>query len=379
MIPNKPLGTSTLCALAAGALLLYATQAATCAVVPSGLVSCWSAEGSAIDAMGVNSGTLLNGATFAPGKVGEAFSFNGVRAHIRIPDAPSLRLTKALTVEAWVYPTAFGGLAHEIISKFDHPSTYPYLNQRAYTFAVNSVGKLYLLVSADGGTRGCAGVPSTDSLPLNQWSHVAGTYDGAALRLYINGSPAGQIPYSSGIFPGSDDLSIGGVVGGVPMGQMSSAFAGKIDEPAIYSRALSAAEILAIYNAGPAGKGSPTPALNVTSQPASQPVTPLANVIGSASHTAAIANSLGSVTSGSTILATNPAEVSISTYVGVTIEGVPGATYGIQATTDLIDANGWRGVANITLEVPKQLWIDVAPATQPQRFYRVVPGPISIP
>jgi hypothetical protein len=325
--------------------------------------------------MGVNSGTLLNGATFAPGKVGQAFSLSGVRAHIRIPDAPSLRLTKALTVEAWVYPTAFGGLAHEIISKFDHPSTYPYLNQRAYTFAVNSVGKLYLLVSSDGGTGGCAGVPSTDFLPLNQWSHVAGTYDGAALRVYINGVLAGQIPYSSGIFPGSDDLSIGGVVGGVPMGQMSSAFAGKIDEPAIYSRALSAAEILALYNAGPAGKVSPTPAPTVISQPASQP----ANVISSASHTAAIANSLGSVTSGSTILATNPAGVSIGTYAGVTIEGVPGATYGIQTTTDLTDANGWRGVANVTLEAPKQLWIDVAPATQPQRFYRVVPGPISIP
>jgi hypothetical protein len=56
-----------------------------------------------------------------------------------------------------------------------------------------------------------------------------------------------------------------------------------------------------------------------------------------------------------------------------------GLTYGIQYNTDLSNTNGWRGMANITLSVPTELWFDVQPANQAHRFYRVVPGPISIP
>ena len=72
--------------------------------------------------------------------------------------------------------------------------------------------------------------------------------------------------------------------------------------------------------------------------------------------------------------------VSIATYAGLTIDGAVGQTYGIQATTDLSNANGWAGVANVTLTQPTQIWYDSqSTAQQPKRFYRVVAGPISIP
>jgi hypothetical protein len=92
-----------------------------------------------------------------------------------------------------------------------------------------------------------------------------------------------------------------------------------------------------------------------------------------------ISNSLGSITSSNAYLTVNPAGVSVALYAGVTIDGVVGLTYGIQSNTDLSNTNGWRGVANVTLATPSELWFDVQPANQPYRYYRVVPGPISIP
>ena len=75
----------------------------------------------------------------------------------------------------------------------------------------------------------------------------------------------------------------------------------------------------------------------------------------------------------------NPAGVSLALYAGITIEGVVGLTYGIQYSTDLSNTNSWHGMANVTLGAPTQLWFDIQPASQPQRYYRVVPGPITVP
>jgi hypothetical protein len=70
-------------------------------------------------------------------------------------------------------------------------------------------------------------------------------------------------------------------------------------------------------------------------------------------------------------------ETRIDLYPGLTIEGDVGRTYGIQYSTDLDGA--WRGLANITLNVPRQIWFDPRGASQPRRFYRVFPRPVSIP
>jgi len=77
--------------------------------------------------------------------------------------------------------------------------------------------------------------------------------------------------------------------------------------------------------------------------------------------------------------AVEQASLSIGLYPGLTIRGVVGQTYGIQYTTALGSSAEWRGVANITLSAPTQTWVDPQPASGPQRYYRVVPGPISIP
>ena len=85
------------------------------------------------------------------------------------------------------------------------------------------------------------------------------------------------------------------------------------------------------------------------------------------------------VTSGAARLAVETGCVDIALYAGVTFDGIVGQTYGIQSTTDLSNTNSWVGRTNITLTMPTFLWYDSQPATLPQQYYRVVPGPILIP
>jgi hypothetical protein len=99
------------------------------------------------------------------------------------------------------------------------------------------------------------------------------------------------------------------------------------------------------------------------------------------SYTVVVVNSAGNATtSDPATLTVSTAGVNIALYAGVTIDGVAGQTYGIQSLTNLNNQNTWVGRTNITLPTPTFLWQDTQPiTTQPQSYYRVVPGPISIP
>jgi hypothetical protein len=384
------------------------THAGECTTPPSGLTAWWPGNGNFDDLAGTSPGINENGVAFVLGRVGQAFSFDGTNSHIRIADNPNLHFTNALTIEAWIYPTSLG-TAGNIVSK------WAVLNpgQACYTTLVLPDGRLNFAVSALGDGFAVVSTSTANSAVPNQWTHFAASYDGSALRVYLNGTCEGQVAYNQGIFPGTDPLTIGaaGVYAG---GRVLSPFAGLIDEPAVYNRALSGTEIQAIYNAGNAGKcGLPV----IMRQPTSQvgfwgkgvsfgvkavgvpPLiyqwlkdgSPVEGATGASlaltnlqlsdagGYSVVVTNSLGTTTSSSAYLTVNPAGVSITMYAGVTIDGVVGLTYGIQANTDLSNTNGWRGLANVTLETPSELWFDVQPATQPRRFYRVLPGPIPIP
>src|SRR4029077_8071352 len=75
----------------------------------TGLLARWSAEEDAADFVGHNYCVLTGGVLFAPGKVGEAFNFNGTTADVKVADSPVLQSAfSALSLDAWVYPTAYG-------------------------------------------------------------------------------------------------------------------------------------------------------------------------------------------------------------------------------------------------------------------------------
>ena len=74
-------------------------------------------------------------------------------------------------------------------------------------------------------------------MPLNTWTHVAMTYNGAQMRLYVNGVLVGQRAQTGSIQTNNGQLRIGG---SAAFGEF---FQGMIDEVRIYNRALSATEI----------------------------------------------------------------------------------------------------------------------------------------
>jgi hypothetical protein len=77
------------------------TPAGSCATPPSGLVSWWRAEGNALDQAGTNNGTLVGNTTYGPGRVGQAFVFDGSGDAVSLGNPTNLQLQN-FTIEAWV-------------------------------------------------------------------------------------------------------------------------------------------------------------------------------------------------------------------------------------------------------------------------------------
>ena len=108
---------------AAGNFSPYTNVAdATTPAGPSGLVAAYGFdEGSGTtvtDASGNgNNGTITNATWSTAGKFGKALQFNGSNALVTIPDAASLRLTTAMTLEAWVNPSTVNANWRDVVYK----------------------------------------------------------------------------------------------------------------------------------------------------------------------------------------------------------------------------------------------------------------------
>src|SRR2546427_6497773 len=155
----------------------------TCIPPPPGMVAWWPGEGNGNDIRGENNGTLVGSPTFPAGEVEHAFGFNGTSQYVSIPDSPSLRPTN-LTVDAWVNPSDFSQ-DHAVLIKSALSNGG---NDFAYGLRVlgpgPSSGHAEGRITDTGGTF--ASVVSTSVLSTNQFQHIAFTYDGTDLKLYVN-------------------------------------------------------------------------------------------------------------------------------------------------------------------------------------------------
>jgi Concanavalin A-like lectin/glucanases superfamily/Divergent InlB B-repeat domain/Immunoglobulin I-set domain len=218
---------------------------ASAAPLPPGLVASWRGETDASDSIGGNHGAFFAGLIGQPpsitmaGKVGSAFEFDGT-VHVRVPDSPALRPAQ-ITVEAWVFPTGTGAGLQTIIARGSSTNEDD-------TWALVLVNRMPQFSS-----QGNHAVQGPFAIALNQWTHLATSFDGSVTRIYVNGVQVhtrldpGILVYDPVDLPmtiGSDWAS----------NQSSSRFLGRIDEVSLYNRALTGDEIVSIYHADFVGK-----------------------------------------------------------------------------------------------------------------------------
>ncbi len=147
----------------------------------SGLVAAYSFDeesGDRIpDISGQESHGLLRGAIYSTGKFGKALLFNGHGDQVIIPYASVLELKRAFTLEAWVKPEVSDSPWPAVIQK---GGDQYFLYSGAY---------MATLVPNGGGTFGGAneGVAAPKPIVPGVWSHLATTYDGSVIRIYVNG------------------------------------------------------------------------------------------------------------------------------------------------------------------------------------------------
>jgi concanavalin A-like lectin/glucanase superfamily protein len=241
-----------------GSPALAAPPGPVCVLPPAGMVSWWPGDGNASDIQGANDGTLQGTATFAPGKVGQAFSFDGVDGFVSVADSPGLDPTGALTIDAWVFPAADAGVG-DVVAMIVNKETsvaIQYEIGRKNAVACGSGGGIptgnlaFFLGGVAGLPDDCAAwVDGNGFLPLGTWTHVALTFDGSTVSTYVNGGLARQISVGGPLTTSSGTFRIGSRESGG-----TSAWAGLIDEVEVYDRALLAEEITSIFDAGSAGK-----------------------------------------------------------------------------------------------------------------------------
>jgi PKD repeat protein len=180
------------------------------------------------DASGLGNHATASGAAWtAAGRHGGALSFDGVDDWLTVADSPSLDLSTAMTLEAWVKP--------DVISR---PWQTLLMKEGAGTFS-------YALYATAGGTAQLnawwteSHNQYVSSLPQGSWSHVAVSSDGTTMRVYVNGAQVGSTPVAGTLPNTSGPLRIAGNAV-----WDDEFFDGAIDDVRVYAKALSQIEIV---------------------------------------------------------------------------------------------------------------------------------------
>ncbi|MGC2062504.1 MAG: LamG domain-containing protein, partial [Thermodesulfovibrionales bacterium] len=227
----------------------------SCALPPSGMVSWWGGDNNALDMVGTNNGSLQNGAIFAPGKVGQAFSFDGTDDYVLIGDPvpAALQVQNEITLEAWIYAIQYPdvdtlGLIAGSQRDANMAGASIFFDGRINPNGQPALaGHIHFQI---GSGLSWHTSHTQTQVPLNQWIHIVATRKANEdAKVYYNGvpQPLTSVPWAGSVSYNGAWFAIG------QQKDVNRPFKGLIDEVAVYGRALTDGEIATIYNAGSAG------------------------------------------------------------------------------------------------------------------------------
>ncbi len=220
------------------------TATYTASAASNGPVAAWSfneASGTtAADATSNNNtATLINGATRAAGKHGNALSLDGTNDYISVPNSATTNISgSALTLSMWINPGSNSG-DKVVMGKFWNPTmTSPY-----YQFGIETSGGVPNFQAAT--TSGVQTANMGTALALNQWSHLVVVFNSGQVQFYVNGSLVATRTLSvttitargNAMYWGADIAP-------------SQYFKGLLDDVRVYNRALNATEVQTDMNTG---------------------------------------------------------------------------------------------------------------------------------
>lgn len=186
-------------------------------------------------------GTRQGGiASASPGMIDDALFFDGTDDYIKIADDPGLDVVAGLTIALWLRPAALTN-STTLVSK-----------DGAYELDFNRAGARVYSLRLGNAQRGRGLTPLT----LDAWQHVAVTWDGITVRYYYQGNADGTGQCTGPLPNNTNDLGLGGRPPSFLSGIAQMLFSGGLDDVRLYNRALSAAEVAAIFQ----NQGTTSPA-----------------------------------------------------------------------------------------------------------------------
>jgi hypothetical protein len=249
-------------AFAVGLCLTASVKAQVPSYVPTnGLVGWWPFNGNANDESGNGNNGTVNGATLTTDRFGvanKAYNFDG-NDWIELNLLPAINNSNEMAVSVWVKSSGTNSNTNCNVGCSQYYFSRGYDGGNGFFINTFQGNNPYFGCTVNGPFSGGQGVvnPNNTPIPHTQWNHLLINYDGVNIKYYVNSLLVGTTPYTTNVGVGNTSNAVFGrqFVPNYPYYTV-----GKIDDGAIWNRALTQQEITALY------QSCSNPVATITSQ-----------------------------------------------------------------------------------------------------------------